>query len=403
MAGCNDDIILRKDNVICDKGSGISLKDFVNKLIAEYMASNPSTGGGSGGSGGGTTTGTTSITLIGNDESGVAAESKTINLPNGTPLKFDASGTGYIFKVTDNTVQLKTPESPCSKSISTPTLSLSGAVGNTTLINTNLTNITLTIVYAFPPGDINTTTSYPPCPSKVNTSFQSNSFTITFTDTFSETLEYSLSDTYTSPASSFTFSTNSGDANYWASGTTKVFYLRQTNGNSLNSTSTSSQITITASATGVKSDNTTTSLTSNRNVKYSTYNIYSGYSATAPEDITSNNIASGNTFVNDVKSTFAFSNKNYNAETFSPTRYFYFIAPDALFTTDGLTTFAYGATNTQFGLKSDTSGTYTNSDSYGTGGVAKYKTLTLHNVTYRVYVSQNAFGSSSNFNPFNIN
>ena len=33
MAGCNDDIILRKDNVICDKGSGISLKDFVPKII----------------------------------------------------------------------------------------------------------------------------------------------------------------------------------------------------------------------------------------------------------------------------------------------------------------------------------------------------------------------------------
>jgi hypothetical protein len=319
MAGCNDDIILRKDNVICDKGSGISLKDFVNKLIAQYLAENPSTGGG-GASGGSSST---SITLKStNQNGGLDQDATTVSLPNNAPITFQSDIAGMIFKVSGNSIILGAPTAQCSKSIATPTFTVNSAVANTTLIDTNLTQITVTVSYTLPYGNTNTNVEYPPCPDTVQTSFQSNSFTIAFTDTFTETLEYSLNSGFSSTSSSFTFTTSE-----WTSGTSKIFYVRQVGGSAFKSTDTTKAITITGTTTGVKSDATTVSLNSSKTVAYSTYNIYSGYSDLNPTTISSSDI-SGSTLVVDEQSSFAI-NKTYSGSSFIPTRYYYFIAPNA--------------------------------------------------------------------------
>jgi hypothetical protein len=395
MAGCNDDIILRKDNVICDKGSGISLKDFVNKLIAEYMTSNPSTGGGSGGSGGGTTT-SASITLKStNQNAGLDQDATTIALPNSAPITFKSDIGGMIFKVSGNSIILGAPTTACSKSIATPTLTVNSAGANTTVIDTNLTQITVTVSYTLPYGDTNTDVQYPPCPATVQTSFQSNSFTITFSDTFPETLEYSLNSGFNSTSSSFIFTTSE-----WTSGTSKIFYVRQVGGSAFKSTDTSKAITITGTATGVKSDATTVALTSSKSVAYSTYNIYSGYSDLTPANISSSNII-GSTLVVDQQSSFAI-NKTYTGDSFSPIRYYYFIAPNALFGGSGIANATTGTNNSTFDLKNNSGDGYTDLDAYGTASATYYKTITLHNVTYRIYVSQNNFGSGTAFNPIKI-
>jgi hypothetical protein len=395
MAGCNDDIILRKDNVICDKGSGISLKDFVNKLIAEYMASNPSTGGGSGGSGGGTSI-PASITLRSTDSNaGVSQDATTISLPNSSPITFGSEVGGMIFKISGNSIVLGAPTTACSKSIATPTLTVNSAVANTTLIDTNLTQITVTVSYALPFGHTNTDVQYPPCPSTVQTSFQNNSFTINFTDTFTETLEYSLNSGFSSTSSSFTFTTSE-----WTSGTSKIFYVRQVGGSAFKSTDTSKAITITGTTTGVKSDATTVVLTSSRSVAYSTYNIYSGYSDLTPANISSSNII-GSTLVVDEQSSFAI-NKTYSGSSFSPIRYYYFIAPNALFGGSGITNATTGTNNSTFDLKNNAGDGYTILDSYGTASSTYYKTITLHNVAYRIYVSESNFGSGTALNPIKI-
>jgi hypothetical protein len=392
MAGCNDDIILRKDNVICDKGSGISLKDFVNKLIAQYLAENPSTGGG-GASGGSSST---SITLKStNQNGGLDQDATTVSLPNNAPITFQSDIAGMIFKVSGNSIILGAPTAQCSKSIATPTFTVNSAVANTTLIDTNLTQITVTVSYTLPYGNTNTNVEYPPCPDTVQTSFQSNSFTIAFTDTFTETLEYSLNSGFSSTSSSFTFTTSE-----WTSGTSKIFYVRQVGGSAFKSTDTTKAITITGTTTGVKSDATTVSLNSSKTVAYSTYNIYSGYSDLNPTTISSSDI-SGSTLVVDEQSSFAI-NKTYSGSSFIPTRYYYFIAPNALFGGTGIANATTGSNNSTFDLKNSSGDGYTNLDSYGTASSTYYKTITLHNVTYRIYVSQNNFGSGTAFNPIKI-
>lgn len=395
MAGCNDDIILRKDNVICDKGSGISLKDFVTKIIEQYIASNPNTGGGSGGSGGGTST-PASITLKStNQNGGVNQDATTISLPNSAPITFTSELGGMIFKVSGNSIILGAPTAQCSKSIATPTFTVNSAVGNTTLIDTNLTQITVTVTYTLPSGNTNTNVQYPPCPDPVATSFQSNSFTIAFTDNFTETLEYSLNSGFSSTASSFTFTTSE-----WTSGTSKIFYVRQVGGNAFKSTDTTKAITVTGTTTGVRSDATTLSLTSSKSVAYSTYNVYSGYSVLNPAIISSSDIA-GSTLTVDQQSTFAI-NKSYNGATFTPNRYFYFIAPHALFGGSGISNATTGTNNSTFDLKNASGDGYTTSDNYGTASLTYYKTITLHNVTYRIYVSESNFGSGSALDPIKI-
>ena len=395
MAGCNDDIILRKDNVICDKGSGISLKDFVTKIIEQYIASNTNTGGGSGGSGGGTST-PASITLKSTDQNGgVSQDATTISLPNSAPITFTSEVGGMIFKVSGNSIVLGAPTVACSKSIATPTLTVNSAVANTTLIDTNLTQITVTVSYALPFGHTNTDVQYPPCPSTVQTSFQNNSFTINFTDTFTETLEYSLNSGFSSTSSSFTFTTSE-----WTSGTSKIFYVRQVGGTAFKSTDTAKAITVTGTTTGVKSDATTLSLTSSKSVAYSTYNIYSGYSELSPTEINNANITSQG-FSTDQQSTFVI-NKNYTG-TFNPNRYFYFIAPNILFGGNGINNATTGSNNSTFDLIGPGTSGYTDSDTYnGSASTTYYKTVTLHNVQYRIYVSQNSFGAAAGLNPIKI-
>jgi hypothetical protein len=131
MAGCNDDIILRKDNVICDKGSGISLKDFILKVLQDEGISGSTGGGTSGGSS------STSITLKStNQNGGLDQAATTVSLPNSAPITFQSDIAGMIFKISGNSIILGAPAAACNTTVATPSLGVITASFNDSELGT---------------------------------------------------------------------------------------------------------------------------------------------------------------------------------------------------------------------------------------------------------------------------
>lgn len=125
MAGCNDDIILRKDAVICDPNSGISLTDFIKKVIDEY--------------GGGSTTPTTTpapnVSLYVKDGNTSAT---AIQLSNElSPLEFAGSGNVVVSRSGNTiTVSLFTAPAFTAQTISPTILQIGQTLSSITTTGT---------------------------------------------------------------------------------------------------------------------------------------------------------------------------------------------------------------------------------------------------------------------------
>ena len=385
MAGCNDDIILRKDNVICDKGSGISLKDFVNKLIAEYMASNPSTGGGSGGSGGGTSI-PASITLRSTDSNaGVSQDATTISLPNSAPITFKSDIPEYIFKVSGNSIVLGAPAAACNTQVVSPSLGVITASFDNNELGTGngvsgATNITISFTKFTPSGAPANQGAYVPnCLSNVASAF--STYTLTFSGALASGKKFSLTSGQFSTATD-TITINAAD---WTSGN-KTVYIDSP----IKTTDINAVLTITLSATGTKSDSTSATISSiTRNLSMNQFKVYSGWvvDTTDYKTVNSSNLTASGLMG-------GISLNDYGGSHPGGQCIWYFAMPAAF----DLTTAAFNNQPTipmSFWTINDNDGAnFINSDQYGPGiNETFYKLITVNSVSYKLYRSRVPYGS----------
>lgn len=125
MAGCNDDIILRKDTVICDPNSGISLTNFIKKVIDEYGSGSTTP----------TPTPTPDINLYVKDSN---TDSVAIKLSNELhPLEFAGSGNVVVSRSGNTiTISLFTAPAFTAQSISPTILQIGQTLSSITTTGT---------------------------------------------------------------------------------------------------------------------------------------------------------------------------------------------------------------------------------------------------------------------------
>lgn len=352
MAGCNDDIILRKDNVICDKGSGISLKDFVNKLIAQYLAENPSTGGGSGGSGA-----STSLFISASDQSGTAGE---IALPNsGQPLIIKSTRSDIAVTRSGNQIIIGNPPAACSP-VASPTIATFTLDVSELEIGTNKTTFVPTFTTTTPSGSPSSTPGVEPCAATQASSWTSFQVVAALSGG---------NQTFTSVTSGST-KTLSPALNFTAPGQTCVFTL---------------------TGTGLKSDGTSATASATATIT-AKFKVFSGYvlASTSPGSITTSSLTASS-----LKTSISGTYGN-SGHPGTGTCYFYFAIP----ATFNLTTALLGTSGFSFLASSDSGNGYTTSDSYNNGDATTYvKTITYNGINYYLYRSNNstlaAFGNIS--------
>ena len=386
MAGCNDDIILRKDNVICDKGSGISLKDFVTKIIEQYIASNTNTGGGSGGSGGGTST-PASITLKSTDlNAGVSQDATTISLPNGAPITFTSEVGGMIFKVSGNSIVLGYPAAACNTQVASPSLGAITASFDNNELGTGggvsgATNITISFTKSTPPGAPANQGAYVPnCLSNVASAF--STYTLTFSGALASGKKFSLTSGQFTGATD-TITINAAD---WISGN-KTVYIDS----AIKTTDINAVLTITLSATGTNSNSTSATISSiSRNLSMSQFKVYSGWvvDTTAYKTVTTSNLTASGLMG-------GISLNDYGSGHPGGQCIWYFAMPAVFDLTTA--TFDNQSTNPMsFWTVNDNDGSnFITSDTYGPGiNETFYKSITVNNISYKLYRSNNKYGSS---------
>ena len=386
MAGCNDDIILRKDNVICDKGSGISLKDFVTKIIEQYIASNPNTGGGSGGSGGGTST-PASITLKStNQNGGVEQDATTISLPNSAPITFTSDIPDYIFKVSGNSIVLGAPAAACNTQVVSPSLGVITASFDNNELGTGggvsgATNITISFTKSTPFGAPANQGAYVPnCLSNVASAF--STYTLTFSGALASGKKFSLTSGQFTGATD-TITINAAD---WISGNKTVYIDSPIKTNDINAV-----LTITLSATGTKSDSTSATISSiTRNLSMNQFKVYSGWvvDTTGYKDVTTSNLTASGLMS-------GISLNDYGSGHPGGQCIWYFAMP-AVFDLTTATFNNQSANPMSFWTVNDNDGSnFITSDTYGPGiNETFYKLITVNNISYKLYRSNNKYGSS---------
>lgn len=354
MAGCNDDIILRKDNVICDKGSGISLKDFVNKLIAQYLAENPSTGGGSGGSGA-----STSLFISASDQSGTAGE---IALPNsGQPLIIKSTRSDIAVTRSGNQIIIGDPPAACT-AVASPTIDTFTLDTTELEIGSTKTTFTPTFATSTPSGSPTTDPGVAPCPTTEPSSWTSFQIVATPPSGGNQTFSNVTSGTSRNFTTALTFT---------APGQTCTFTL---------------------TGTGLKSDDT--SATASRTATITAkFKVFSGYvvASTSPGSITTNDLTASS-----LKTSIGGNYGSSGHPGGGAACYFYFAIP----ATFNITTANLGTLGFSFLGSSDSGNGYTTSDSYNNGDATTYvKTITYNTINYYLYRSNYstlaAFGTIS--------
>ena len=347
MAGCNDDIILRKDNVICDKGSGISLKDFVNKMIAQYLADNPTTGG-SGGSGA-----STSLFVSASDQSGTAGE---ISLPNsGQPLIIKSTRSDIVVTRSGNQIIIGDPPAACT-AVASPTIATFTLDVSELEIGVTKSTFTPTFTTNTPPGSPTTNPGVAPCPSTVASSW--TSFQIV-----------------AAPPSG-----GNQTFNGVTSGTSKNFITP------LTFTAPGQTCTFTLTGTGLKSDGTSATASATATIT-AKFKVFSGYvsASTSPNSITTSNLTASS-LKTSISGTYGNSGHPGGGAC-----YFYFAIP----ATFNLTTAYLGTLGFSFLGSSDAGNGYTTSDIYNNGDATTYvKTITYNGINYYLYKSNYATGAA---------
>ena len=341
MAGCNDDIILRKDNVICDKGSGISLKDFILKVLEDEGISGSTGGGTSGGSS------TTSLFVSASDESGTAGE---ITLPNsGQPLIIRSTRADITITRSGNQIIIGNPPAACTP-VASPTIASFTLDATQLEIGLSKSTFVPTFTTTTPSGSPTTTPGVEPCPTtqaSAWTSFQVvaalSSGNQTFTSVVSGTTKT------LSPALSFT-----------APGQTCVFTL---------------------TGTGTKSDGTSHTATATATIS-ARFKVFTGYvrTTTSPGAITTSSLT-GSALVSSIAGTYGGSGHPGTGEC-----YFYFAIPAAL----NITTATLGVFGFSFLSTSDSGNGYTGTDTYNGTDTTYIKTITNNGINYSLYRSNNA-------------
>jgi hypothetical protein len=350
MAGCNDDIILRKDNVICDKGSGISLKDFILKVLQDEGISG-STGGNTGGGG----SSSSSLFVSASDQSGTAAE---ITLPNsGQPLIIKSTRADIVVTRSGNQIIIGDPPAACT-AVASPTITSFTLDVSQLEIGVTKNSFIPTFVTGTPAGSATTVPGYQPNCTSGNsawTSFQVVAALSSGNQTFTSVVSGSTKNL--SPSLSFT-----------APGQTCVFTL---------------------TGTGTKSDGTSHTATATATIT-AKFKVFSGYvlASTSPGSITTSSLT-GSSLVTSIAGTYGNSGHPGTGAC-----YFYFAIPS----TFNLTTAYLGTNGFSFLGASDGSNNYTNSDSYNNGDATTYyKTITYNGINYSLYRSNNstlaAFGN----------
>lgn len=341
MAGCNDDIILRKDNVICDKGSGISLKDFILKVLEEQGISG-STGGGT--SGGGSST--SSLFVSASDESGTAGE---ITLPNsGQPLIIKSTRSDISVTRSGNQIIIGNPPAACTP-VSTPSITGFTISPIELEIGSTLSSITPTFTPFTSPGSPSTVPGVEPCPPPVN-----------------------------STLTSFTLAGNSQTLTSVVSGAPRT--LSPT----LQFTAPGQTATFTLTGTGTKSDGTSATPTATATI-IAKFKVFTGYvlASINPGTITTSDLAASS-----LKTSIA---GTYTAIHPGGSCYFYFAIPSAF----NLTTAQQGTFGFSFLGSIDSGAGYTNSDIYNNGDATTYyKTITYNGINYSLYRSANQTGAA---------
>lgn len=344
MAGCNDDIILRKDNVICDKGSGISLKDFILKVLEDEGISG-STGGGTGGTGGGGSS-ASSLFVSASDQSGTAGE---ITLPNsGQPLIIRSTRSDISVTRSGNQIIIGNPPAACTP-VSTPSITGFTISPIELEIGSTISSITPTFTPFTSLGSPTTVPGVEPCPPQVSSTL--TSFTLTGnTQTFTNVVSGAARTL--SPTLQFT-----------APGQTATFTL---------------------TGTGTKSDNTSATPTATATI-IAKFKVFTGYvlASVDPGSINTSNLTASS-----LKTTIA---GTYTATHPGGSCYFYFAIPSAF----NLITAYQGTFGFSF-LGSSNGGTgYTNSDIYNNGDATTYyKTITYNGINYSLYRSANETGAA---------
>jgi hypothetical protein len=336
MAGCNDDIILRKDNVICDKGSGISLKDFILKVLQDEGISG-STGGNTGGGG----SSASSLFVSASDQSGTAAE---ITLPNsGQPLIIKSTRADISVTRSGNQIIIGNPPAACTP-VSTPSITDFTISPIELEIGSTLSSITPTFTPFTSAGSPTTVPGVEPCPPPVN-----------------------------STLTSFTLAGNSQTLTSVVSGAPRT--LSPT----LQFTAPGQTATFTLTGTGTKSDNTSATPTATATI-IAKFKVFSGYvlASTSPGSITTSSLTASS-----LKTSISgpYGNSGHPG---TGACYFYFAIPSTI----NLTTAYLGTNGFSFLGASDGSNSYTNSDSYNNGDATTYyKTITYNGVNYSLYRS----------------
>jgi hypothetical protein len=352
MAGCNDDIILRKDNVICDKGSGISLKDFVNKLIAQYLAENPSTGG-SGGS-----SASTSLFVSASDQSGTAGE---ITLPNsGQPLIIKSTRSDIAVTRSGNQIIIGNPPAACTP-VASPTIATFTLDVSELEIGTNKTTFVPTFTTTTPSGSPSSTPGVEPCAATQASSWTSFQVVATPPSGGNQTFSNVTSGVSRNFTTALTFT---------APGQTCTFTL---------------------TGTGLKSDGTSATASATATIT-AKFKVFSGYvlASTSPGSITTFSLTASS-----LKTSISGTYGN-SGHPGTGTCYFYFAIP----ATFNLTTALLGTNGFSFLASSDSGNGYITSDSYNNGDATTYvKTITYNGINYYLYRSNNstlaAFGNIS--------
>ena len=382
MAGCNDDIILRKDNVICDKGSGISLKDFILKVLEEQGISG-STGGGTSGGGSSSTT----ITLKSTNQNGGLDQSPTtIDLPNGAPITFQSDIAGMIFKISGNSIILGAPAAACNTTVATPSLGVITASFNDSELGTGAgvsgaTSITISFTKSTPSGAPANQAAYQPnCLSDVASAF--STYTLTFSGALASGKKFSLTSGDFGSATD-TITINAGD---WTSGN-KTVYIDS----AIKTTNIDAVLTITLSATGTNSNSTSATISSiTKNLSMNQFKVYSGWvlGTTNYKTVNSSNLTASSLMT-------SISLNDYGGSHPTGQCYWYFAMPAAF----DLTTATFNNQSTtpmSFLSVSDGDGSnFITSDTYGPGSITTYyKSITVNGITYKLYRSNNLFGSA---------
>lgn len=338
---CKTDIILRKDQIICDTGNGISLKEFILKVVQEMNISS----GGSGSS-------TSSLFVSASDQVGTAKE---FTLPNSTePLIIKSNRSDIIVTRVGNQIIIGSPPAACQP-VATPTIDTFSLNVTELEIGDTLTSITPTFTKSTPSGSPTTDPGVEPCPSPVASTLSSfslsgNSQTLTnVVSGVSRTL---------SPTLQFT-----------APGQTSVFTL---------------------TGTGTKSDGTSVTVTSTATIT-AKFKVFSGYvrTTTSPGSITTSNLTASS-LKTSISGTYGNTGHPGTGECF-----FYFAIPSAL----NISTAMLGSFGFSFLSTSDSGNGYTGTDTYNGTDVTYIKTITYNGINYALYRSNNstlaAFGNIS--------